>query len=184
MSLTAQRPVPPPKQAASSTSTVADHPMEPASEEPTDVHMAPLESTDLCFVEMLQANDAAMDPAPVIHPDPMDVSASPKHFASLDTPVRHSTSTHLRPTIHPPTRPTPDVPMVPVAPQPPYLFQLFAEVFRPLPYIGNLFRIIPDMGWPNSQTSIMSKGMDIFRWLFPSSTSGADTSQMTCLWPL
>ena len=61
---TAQRPVPPPKQAASSTSTVADHHMEPAPEEPADVHMAPVDSTEISFTEMLKANDAAMAPAP------------------------------------------------------------------------------------------------------------------------
>ena len=169
-SLTTQRPFPPPpKQAASSTSTLPDQPMTPAPEEPADVHMS--------FVEMLQAHDVAMTPAHELYTDLMDTCTSPTHFASLDTPVRHSTSTHLRPTIHPPTRPTPDAPMVPVAPQTPYLFQLFAEVFRPLPFIGNLFKIAPDSGWQLSQASVMSKGLDIFRWLFPSSTSGTDTTQ-------
>ena len=74
--------------------------MEPASEEPTDVHMAPLESTDLSFVEMLQANDAAMDPAPVIHPDPMDVSASPKRHP-CPTFHLHPPAAHYPPS-HPP----------------------------------------------------------------------------------
>ena len=56
-------------------------------------------------------------------------------------------------------------------------FQLFAEVFRPLPFIGNLFKIVPDSGYQLSQASVMSKGLDIFRWLFPSSSSGTDTTQ-------
>ena len=177
MSLTTQRPLPPPPKPSSSTSTPPDQPMTPAPEEPADVHMADPDSTEMSFVAMLHAQDVAMTPAQELYPDPMDTSTSPKHFASLDTPVRHSTSTHLRPTIHPPTRPTPDAPMVPVAPQTPYLFQLFAEVFRPLPFIGNLFKIVPDSGYQLSQASVMSKGLDIFRWLFPSSTSGTDTTQ-------
>ena len=179
-SLTTQRPFPPPpKQTApsSSTSALPDQPMTPAPEDPADVHMTPADSTEMSFVAMLQAQDVAMTPAQELYPDVMDTCTSPKHFASLDTPVRHSTSTHLRPTIHPPTRPTPDAPMVPVAQQTPYLFQLFAEVFRPLPFIGNLFKLVPDSGYQLSQASVMSKGLDIFRWLFPSSASGTDTTQ-------
>ena len=142
MSLTTQRPLPPPpKQTApsSSTSFPPDQPETPAPEESADVHMADPNSTDLSFEAMLQAQDVAMTPAQELYPDPMDTSTSPTHFASLNTPVRHSTSTHLRPTIHPPTRPTPDAPMVHAEPQTPSLFQRFAEVFRPLPFIGNLF---------------------------------------------
>ena len=66
--------------------------------------------------------------------------------------------------------------MTPVVPQQPYLFQLFAEVFRPLPYIGNLFKLIPEDGYHLNHASIMSKGLDIFRWLFPSSSPGPDTT--------
>ena len=131
--------------------------------------MADPNSTDLSFEAMLQAQDVAMTPAQELYPDPMDTSTSPTHFASLNTPVRHSTSTHLRPTIHPPTRPTPDAPMVHAEPQTPSLFQRFAEVFRPLPFIGNLFKLVPDSGYQLNEASVMSKGLDIFRWLFPSS---------------
>ena len=180
MSLTTQRPLPPPpKQTApsSSTSFPPDQPETPAPEESADVHMADPNSTDLSFEAMLQAQDVAMTPAQELYPDPMDTSTSPTHFASLNTPVRHSTSTHLRPTIHPPTRPTPDAPMVHAEPQTPTLFQLFAEVFRPLPFIGNLFKLVPDSGYPLHEASVMSKGLDIFRWLFPSSSSGTDTTQ-------
>ena len=117
-----------------------------------------------------------MAPAPEVFQDLIDITTSPRQYASLDTPVRHATSTHLLPTIHPPTRPDPDVPMIPVAPQQPCLFQLFAEVFRPLPFIGNLFKLVPDAGWQLSHASVMSKGLDIFRWLFPSSTPGIETT--------
>ena len=134
-------------------------------------------STDLSFEAMLQAQDVAMTPAQDLYPDPMDTSTSPTHFASLNTPIRPSTSTHLRPTIHPPTRPTPDAPMVHAEPQTPSLFQRFAEVFRPLPFIGNLFKLVPDSGYQLKEASVMSKGLDIFRWLFPSSSSGIDTTQ-------
>ena len=109
--------------------------------------------------------------------EPMDASTSPTHFASLNTPVRHSTSTHLRPTIHPPTRPTPDAPLVPAEQRTPSLFQRFAEVFRPLPFIGNLFKLVPDSSSQLHETSVMSRGLDIFRWLFPSSSPGTDTTQ-------
>ena len=180
MSLTTQRPLPPPpKQTApsSSTSSPPDQLMTPAPEEPADVPMTDPVSSEMSFVAMLQAQDVAMTPAQELYPEPMDTSSSPKHFASLDTPVLHPTSTHLRPTIHPPTRPNPDAPMVHVEPQTPFLFQLFAEVFRPLPFIGNLFKIVPDSGYQLSQASVMSKGLDIFRWLFPSSSSGTDTTQ-------
>ena len=180
MSLTTQRPLPPPpKQTApsSSTSFPPDQPETPAPEESADVHMADPNSTDLSFEAMLQAQDVAMTPAQELYPDPMDTSTSPTHFASLNTPVRHSTSTHLRPTIHPPTRPTPDAPMVHAEPQTPSLFQRFAEVFRPLPFIGNLFKLVPDSGYQLNEASVMSKGLDIFRWLFPSSSSGTDTTQ-------
>ena len=172
MSLTTQRPLPPPpKQTdpSSSTSFPPDQPLTPAPEESADVHMADPNSTEMSFEAMIQAQDVAMTPAQELYPDPMDTSTSPKHFASLNTP--------LRPTIHPPTRPTPDAPMVHAEPQTPSLFQLFAEVFRPLPFIGNLFKIVPDSGYQLNEASVMSKGLDIFRWLFPSSTSGADTTQ-------
>ena len=82
-SMTAQRPVPPPKLVATSTSTAADHHMEPAPEEPADVHMAPVDSDELTFTEMLQANDAAMAPAPEVHPDLMDISTSPRRYADM-----------------------------------------------------------------------------------------------------
>ena len=180
MSLTTQRPLPPPpKQTApsSSTSFPSDQPETPAPKESADVHMADPNSTDLSFEAMLQAQDVAMTPAQDLYPDPMDTSTSPTHFASLNTPVRPSTSTHLRPTIHPPTRPTPDAPMVHAEPQTPSLFQRFAEVFRPLPFIGNLFKLVPDSGYQLNEASVMSKGLDIFRWLFPSSSSGTDTTQ-------
>ena len=152
-----------------STSFPPNQPLTPAPEESADVHMADPNSTEMSFEAMIQAQDVAMTPAQELYPDPMDTSTSPKHFASLNTP--------LRPTIHPPTRPTPDAPMVHAEPQTPSLFQLFAEVFRPLPFIGNLFKIVPDSGYQLNEVSVMSKGLDIFRWLFPSSTSGADTTQ-------
>ena len=113
MSLTTQRPLPPPpKQTApsSSTSSPPDQLMTPAPEEPADVPMTDPVSSEMSFVAMLQAQDVAMTRAQELYPEPMDTSSSPKHFASLDTPVLHSTSTHLRPTIHPPTRPNPDPP--------------------------------------------------------------------------
>ena len=67
--------------------------------------------------------------------------------------------------------------MVHAEPQTPSLFQRFAEVFRPLPFIGNLFKLVPDSGYQLNEASVMSKGLDIFRWLFPSSSSGTDTTQ-------
>ena len=57
----------------------------------------------------------------------------------------------------------------------PFLYHLFAEVFRPLPYIGNLFKIVPDSGWDISTAPLLSKGLD-FRWLFPSSDPGIETT--------
>ena len=180
MSLTTQRPLPPPpKQTAPSSSTTLppELPVTPAPEESADVHMADPNSTEMSFAAMLQAQDVAMTPAQELYPEPMDTSTSPTHFASLNTPVRHSTSTHLRPTIHPPTRPTPDAPLVPAEQRPPSLFQRFAEVFRPLPFIGNLFKLVPDSSSQLHETSVMSRGLDIFRWLFPSSSPGTDTTQ-------
>ena len=180
MSLTTQRPLPPPpKQTAPSSSTTLppEQPETPVPEESADVHMADPHFTHLSFEAMLQARDVAMTPAQELYPDPMDISTSPTHFASLNTPVRHSTSTHLRPTIHPPTRPTPDAPLVPAEQRTPSLFQRFAEVFRPLPFIGNLFKLVPDSSSQLHETSVMSKGLDIFRWLFPSSSPGTDTTQ-------
>ena len=180
MSLTTQRPLPPPpKQTAPSSSTTLppEQPETPVPEESADVHMADPHFTGLSFEAMLQARDVAMTPAQELYPDPMDISTSPTHFASLNTPVRHSTSTHLRPTIHPPTRPTPDAPLVPAEQRTPSLFQRFAEVFRPLPFIGNLFKLVPDSSSQLHEASVMSKGLDIFRWLFPSSSPGTDTTQ-------
>ena len=180
MSLTTQRPIPPPpKQTAPSSSTTLppEQPVTPAPEESADVHMADPNSTEMSFEAMLQAQDVAMTPAQELYPEPMDTSTSPTHFASLNTPVRHSTSTHLRPTIHPPTRPTPDAPLVPAEQRTPSLFQRFAEVFRPLPFIGNLFKLVPDSSSQLHETSVMSRGLDIFRWLFPSSSPGTDTTQ-------
>ena len=133
--------------------------------------------TNLSFEAMLQARDVAMTPAQELYADPMDISTSPTHFASLNTSVRHSTSAHLRPTIHPPTRPTPDAPLVPAEQRTPSLFQRFAEVFRPLPFIGNLFKLVPDSSSQLHEASVMSEGLDIFRWLFPSSSPGTDTTQ-------
>ncbi len=66
--------------------------------------------------------------------------------------------------------------MTPVVPQQPYLYQLFAEVFRPLPFIGNLFKLVPEEGYELNRASIMSKGLDIFRCLFPSSAPGIETT--------
>ena len=136
---------------------------------------------------MLQAQDAAMTPAQEFYPDPMDTSTSPTHFASLNTPVRPSTSTHLRPTIHPPTRPTPDAPMVHAEPQTPSLFQRFAEVFRPLPFIGNMFKLVPDSGDQLNEASVMSKGLISSGGFSPPPLQVLTLhrpSQMTCLSPL
>ena len=96
-------------------------------------------------------------------------SAWKSRSIAANMPVR-CCSPAVSPSLHYDKQPVPQVAKL-------YLFQLFAEVFRPLPYIGNLFRIIPDSGWPNSQASVMSKGLDIFRWLFPSSTPGIETTQ-------
>ena len=67
--------------------------------------------------------------------------------------------------------------MTPETPSQPFLYHLFAEVFRPLPYIGNLFKIVPDSGWDISTAPLLSNGLDIFRWLFPSSDPGIETTQ-------
>ena len=106
-SMTAQRPPPPP--APASAALPADTVMEPAPEAAPDVHMTEVDNTDMSFIDMLACNEAAHAPSE----DPVDIS--------LDTPIRSSSSTHLRPTIHPPTRPDPDVPMTPAAPQQPFL---------------------------------------------------------------
>ncbi len=166
--MTTQRPPPPAAPAATPTPSAADHPMDPAPEEPEDVHMAPAESDEQTFTDMLKSNEAAMAPIPDVIPDLVEISTSPRRYAPLDLPVRHATSTHLRPTIHPPTRPDPDVPMTPVVPQQPCLYQLFAEVFRPLPFIGNLFKLVPDAGYELSHASIICLRVSIsFGGSFP-----------------
>ena len=133
----------------------------------------PPPATKANYPSLSETTSAKSATKPYSKPPPAALS----HFASLNTPVRHSTSTHLRPAIHPPTRPTPDAPLVPAEQRTPSLFQRFAEVFRPLPFIGNLFKLVPDSSSQLHETSVMSRGLDIFRWLFPSSSPGTDTTQ-------
>ena len=54
----------------------------------------------------------------------------------------------------------PDAPLVPAEQRTPSLFQRFAEVFRPLPFIGNLFKLVPDSSSQLHEASVMSKGLD------------------------
>ena len=165
-----------PKAPAASSAPSVDVPMEPVHEDQPDVHMATDETSNFSFLEMIRAGEATDAPISTPPADLMDISPPQQPYASLDTPIHPSTSTHLRPTIHSPTRPDPDVPMTPEVPSQPFLYHLFAEVFRPLPYIGNLFKIVPDSGWDISTAPLLSKGLDIFRWLFPSSDPGIETT--------
>ena len=165
-----------PKAPAASSAPSVDVPMEPVHEDQPDVHMATDETSNFSFLEMIRAGEATDAPISTPPADLMDTSPPQQPYASLDTPIHPSTSTHLHPTIHPPARPDPDFPMTPEAPSQPFLYHLFAEVFRPPPYIGNLFKIVPDSGWDISTAPLLSKGLDIFRWLFPSSDPGIETT--------
>ena len=48
---------------------------------------------------LLKCSKLMTQPWPLLKRSMMDISTSPRRYASLDTPVRHSTSTHLRPTM-------------------------------------------------------------------------------------
>ena len=150
-----------PKAPATSSASSADVSMEPPPADQPDVHMATADTSEFSFLEMIRAGEATETTIATAPADLMDTSPPQQPYASLDTPIHPSTSTHLRPTIHPPTRPDPDFPMTPETPSQPFLYHLFAEVFRPLPYISNLFKIVPDSGWDISTAPLLSWRMSL-----------------------